>query len=118
MFRSNKIGQAPVRRAVAFHDLLAQEMELGQHLRPRFVGVNFHVVADGVRGKQSIDGAKLQQFLRDDFVEKFLRVGEQFARFFAVLFMLKNFGINAAQFPGVEKWRPVDQRHEVFQRYW
>ena len=65
-------------------------MERGQDLCARFVGVKFHVVADPVRREQSINPARLNQFPADDLFQQLLRVGEKFARLFAVFFVLKN----------------------------
>ena len=70
----------------------------------RFVRVKLHVIAYPVRREKSINTARLDQFFADDLLQQLLRVGKQFARLFAVFLMLKNFRINAAQFPGMEKW--------------
>ena len=64
-------------------------MELAQNLRPRFVGVKLHVVADPVRRKKSINAARLDQFLADHFLQQLLRVGKKFARLLAVFLVFK-----------------------------
>ena len=56
-----------------------------------------------------MDGAGLQQLAADDFIEQPLGVGEEFARFFAVLFVLENRRVATTQFPGVEERSPVDE---------
>ena len=116
----DEVSERPVRRAVALLHLLTEEMKLGENLGARFVGVNFHVFAHAIRGEETIDRRGANQFLGDDLVEQLLRVVEELGRFHAVFLVLKNLRINAAQFPGVEERRPVDElaqrgEREVFQ---
>src|SRR2546425_6688767 len=92
--------------------LLAQKVERGGNLLPRFVGIKFYVVANAVSGEKAIDGARSQQFLGDNLAEQFLRVLEQ-------LFCLRIFEdcrITATQLPGVEKRRPIDKWNKLLQR--
>ena len=91
-------------------------MEPAQDLGSRFVGVQFHIVAHPVSREETIDSARLNQFFADHFFQKFLRVGEQLARLLAVFLVLQNFWINAAQFPRMEKRRPVDEGNQIGQR--
>src|ERR1039457_881353 len=116
MFRTNKTRETPVGRAVAFFDLLAQEMELRPQMLTRAVGINLHVVAGGICGEQAINRAELQRFFGDKFSQQLMRVGKQFGGFLTVFFVLKNFRIDAAQFPSVEERRPVNERQDFFQR--
>ena len=83
----------------------------------RAVGIDFHVVAGRIGGKESVGGAQFQLLLAHDLLEQRLRVREQLGGFLAVLLVLEDLRINPAQFPGVEKWRPVDERHHFFQRH-
>jgi hypothetical protein len=53
----------------------------------------------------------------ENALEQLLRIGEKFGLFFPMLFVLENLRINAAQFPGVEKGRPINERHEVIERW-
>lgn len=115
MFRTDKIRQAPVRRAISLFNLLAQKKKRRQHLRPRFIGVKFHVVAHPVRREETINTPRLNQFFADDLLQQLLRVGKQFARLFAVFLVVQNGRITSPQFPGMEKRRPVNERDEVFQ---
>ena len=112
MFRRHEIGQAPIRRAVVLHNLLAQEMECGQHLGPRFIRVQFHIVARPVRREEAIHAARLDQFFTHHLFQERLRVGKQLARLFAVFLVLEDLRINPAQLPSVEKRRPVNERDE------
>ena len=115
MFRRDEVGETPVRCAISLFDLLAEEMKFGQNLCPRFVRVKLHVVAHPVRREETINTVRPDQFLADDLIQQLLRVGKQLARLLAVFLMLKNLRIHTAQFPGVEKRRPVNERNEVFQ---
>src|SRR5437870_4497442 len=61
-----------------------------------------------------MDPACDQQVLRDDTTKNCLRIIEEFARFFANLRVVENTRITAAQFPRMEKRRPIDERNQVF----
>ena len=80
-----------------------------QHLRPRFVGVELHVVAHRIRREETVNRARGEQFFADDFVEQLLRIREELARLLAVFFVLQDRRITPAQFPRVEERRPIDE---------
>ena len=61
-----------------------------------------------------MDPASDQQVLRDDTTKNCLCIIEEFARFFANLRVVENSRITAAQFPRMEKRRPIDERNQVF----
>ena len=91
-------------------------MESGQNLGSGLVAVKLDVVTDPVGGKEAIDAAGLQKFPACNFIEQLLRVGEEFASLLAVSFVVENGRVTAAQLPGVEEGRPVDERNEVGER--
>src|SRR5262245_55627602 len=101
--RRDKIGQAPVGRAVGLLDLLAEEMEPCQDGAARVVRVKLHVVAKRIRGEETIDGSGPEQLLADDFIQQLLRVGEKLPGLFAVPSVLEYGWVTATQLPGVEK---------------
>ena len=107
--RGDVIRQAVVGLVLGLLHLLAQEMERGQHAGPGFIGVELDIVADGVGREEAVDGARGQKFLGDDFVQQRLGIVEELLR----LRVFQDGGIAAAQFPGVEERRPVDEGHEV-----
>lgn len=90
-------------------------MDRGADGLARFVGVNLHVVADAVRGEESVNTARREQFFADDFGQHLLRIDEELARFLAMLLVIEDGRINAAQFPRVEERCPVNERGEVFE---
>src|SRR6266853_397024 len=110
---SDEVCQAPVRAAVGLLDLLAEEVERREHLSARFVGVQLDVVADAVGGEQAINASSGQQLCVGDVGQKFLRVSEKFAGFFAVPGVIEDRRITSAEFPGVEERRPVNEGDEV-----
>src|SRR5260370_38602259 len=61
-----------------------------------------------------MDPACDQQVLRDDTTKNCLCIIEEFARFFANLWVVENSRITAAQFPRMEKRRPIDERNQAF----
>src|SRR2546423_9614048 len=112
-FRRHEVGEAIIRLAVGLLNLLTKEMKRRQHLGSRFVGVKLDVVADAVRGKQTIDASWMKPFPAYDLVEQLLRVGKEFASFFAMFLVVQDCWIAAAQLPGVKKRRPIDEGDEV-----
>src|ERR1035438_9922495 len=91
-----------------FVHLLAQEMERGQDLRARVVGVKLDIVAHGIGGEEAIDAARGEQFPTDNVVQEFLRLLEEFLG----LWSFQDGRVSPAQFPGVEEGRPVDEGNE------
>ncbi len=83
--------------------------------RPRFIGVKLHVIAYPIRREETINAVRPDQFFADDLLQQLLRVGKQFARFLAVFLVVQYGRITSPQFPSVEKWRPVNERNELFQ---
>ena len=102
-FRSDEIGEAPVRCSIFLRNLLAQEMKPSQNIRPRFVGVEFHVIADAIGQEESVNASRLKRSAFDDPRQQLLRISEQLARFLAVLRMIENRRIASAQFPRVKE---------------
>src|SRR5678816_174260 len=103
VFRSDKIGQRLVRFALLFRHLLSEKMERRQNTRSRFIAVDFHIITDGVRRKNSVNSARGEKLPLNDLLEQFLRIDEKLARLFTVSFVVENCRIASAQFPGVKK---------------
>ena len=104
-------------RPSAIDLLLPQHREAHQLAAPRVVFVDDDVVADGVGGPEAVDAPRGQQLLGDDPVEQRLRVVVQLARRGAVLGVIEDRREPALQLPRGEEERPVDERHEIFERH-
>jgi hypothetical protein len=59
--------------------------------------------------KTTADAAEFERVIIDDFGEEFLGVVEKFLRLGAAIRIVEDRRIAAAQFPSVEKGRPVDE---------
>jgi hypothetical protein len=75
----DEIGEGAVWTARRLLFLLAQEIEPGEHLFARFVGVDlYRVIFQGVRGEEAAEGgAGREPLLGYDAVEQTLHVGEE-----------------------------------------
>jgi hypothetical protein len=67
-----------------------------------------NIVANRVCRPKSMNAARNQQILRNNLIEKFLRIVEKFARLLANLGIVENRRITTAQFPRMKEWRPID----------
>ena len=83
-------------------------MEGAEQLGPGVVGVEGDVFSGGGGGPDTPDGAGVDAVVFNEILEDTLGVVEEFGGFFAVGLMLQDFGEDAAQFPGVEEGRPVE----------
>src|SRR3569833_947025 len=97
--RRDEIREAPIGCAVLFFDLLAEKMEGLQDFGARFIRVKFDVISHAISREKSVSRLQFKQFLFDDFVQQFLGVDKQFARFFAVLYKKQKRKKHTAQFP-------------------
>src|SRR5690606_4181792 len=81
-----------------------------------FVGVENHVVADGLRRPERGDAPQAKTLLCYDALQQGLRVREYLARLRAILLVLQDFWIQALELPRPEKRRPVDVFGNLRQR--
>src|SRR5215210_7536871 len=95
----DKIRERIIGLSVRFLDLLTQETECRENFCPQFVSVKFNIIPNAISWENSVNTARLQQFLRDNFIEKLLGIREKFRCFHTVFFMFQNRGITSAQFP-------------------
>ena len=115
--RCDPVGQAVMRFALRFRTLLTQVMQREQWLIPGRVGIERDVVlADPVGREKADDRPRRQPAVGDDLVQHRLGVGEQVAGVFALFGIVENRWIAPAQFPGVEKRRPVNAFRQFRQR--
>src|ERR1043166_5610959 len=92
--------------------LLTEKVESSQRLPPRFVREKLDVIAHTVRGEQTVHRPGGQQLSRDDIGEQGLGIVEELFGFWIV----QDSRITAAQLPGMEKWRPINERHQFLER--
>ena len=108
-FGRDVVGQAMVELVSGLVHLLAQEMEAGQDLGSGIIGIKLEVIPYGIGREKAINGSDGEQFLGNDFLQQLLGIFEKLARLRA----LENGGIASAQFPGMEKRRPINEGDEV-----
>src|SRR4051794_25733200 len=101
--RRDVISEAVVELVGGLLHLLAKEMKGRQRFGPRFVRINFDVVADSFRRPDCKNAASRKKFLFANALQQFLRVIEKLARLFSDNRIVENGRIAAAQFPSVEK---------------
>src|SRR5690606_25101341 len=99
-----KISQTQIGLAGSFFALLPQMVQSGAHLRARFVGINFNVVADRIGGENADDGTRTQPFFINDAAQQRAGVVVEFLRFGAHHRVFQYFWKSASQFPGLKKW--------------
>src|SRR5512143_347967 len=115
-FRSDIIGQCQVGLALRFFRLLPQRMDDRQRARAGRIAIELNIVPDPRRCKEPVDTLGPQQAFLDNALEQLLRVIEQLLGPDPDRGILKNRGIASIEFPGVKKWRPVDERDQLFKR--
>ena len=84
----------------------------------RFIRVDLDIFQDAVCGEKSDHGARFEHFLAYDLLQQLLPIVEQVFRFGADSFLLQYFRINTAQFPGMEKRRPVNVGNDLTEWHW
>src|SRR4051812_16215610 len=93
--------------------LLTQEIKRGDFFSAGVISVDMDVVADGVRGPQSVNAARDQEIFRCNALEEFLRIIEKLTRLFAHLWVIEDRRVTATQFPGMKERRPIDIRNKI-----
>ena len=112
LFGSDEVGQRILGFALRLLHLLPQRIEGRQQACARRVRVELDVVAHAIRREKTGHAARGELLLADDFMQQLLRVVEKLLGLGPDGFVLEDARINALQLPGVEKWRPVDQRNQ------
>ena len=110
------VSQAAVEAALRFCPLLPQEQEFFLHDIAVFVFIQQDVVSIRCSGEETEYGPCPQPFLIDDRLEHLARIGKKTGGNFSHQGIFQNGRVAAGQFPGLEKRRPVDQLHQLFQR--
>ena len=116
--RRDKIGQRHVRPTIALGHLLTDAVD-GSHRSAaafRLGGPDRDIVADGTGREESDHRPRGEPLLRHDAGQHRLRVVPEASGGFADDRILQDVRIVAGQLPGLEERRPVNARHEVFQR--
>src|SRR5215207_5064931 len=101
--------------AIGFFHLLPEETERGPQVPARSVSVDLDVIPVRIGWEQTISRAQAERFLGDDLAQQTLSVGEQLARFLPMFLMLQNLWVNAAEFPRMKEWGPINQRNKIVQ---
>ncbi len=114
--RSYVVRQTLMRLAFRLALLLAQKGQSRQHPRTLLVRVHLHIVADGIRGKQTDHGARPQPALSDDLLQHEPRVRIQIARGLAHDGIRQHLGELSGELPGVEERHPIDVSEQLPQR--
>src|SRR5207244_10697985 len=94
-----------------FLHLLPQKIKSCQLLpasRGRGIAEKIDIIAGCVLGPEREYTARGQRLFGKDSVQNFLRVIKQLSRLRADRRVVENRRISSAQFPCVEKWRPID----------
>src|SRR3981081_4019871 len=69
--RRNKIRKGMVKLTQWFIHLLTQHVKFRQYLRARFIGVELDIVADAIRGPESVNAFRNKEPSIDDVLKKF-----------------------------------------------
>ncbi|MEY5016835.1 MAG: hypothetical protein RIS92_3193 [Verrucomicrobiota bacterium] len=108
-FRSDVVCEASVGFACLSFDLLAQEVERdGFFVGSIGVWRDEDIVSSACCGEESVYGAEFEQVLVDNPIQQGCCIVKEFGRLFAVFGVGEDVGVDAAEFPGVEEWGPVD----------
>ena len=105
----NKIRQTKIWRAIfALRHLLAQTTKTGQLIFPALILKQNDIITVSIRRPKAGNtmGGELIAF--DNFPEHFSRISIKRPRWFADNIVIENLGEAAGQFPGREKWRPIN----------
>src|SRR5262249_45150355 len=108
----DKVGQRLIELAGSLSKLLTERMKSGNYLFAGFIGVQLDVIADSRGGPETVDAAGVKQPMPDDFGQELLSVSKQFPGPVADDLVFKYFRIRSAQFPDVEKRRPIYKRNQ------
>src|SRR6266568_5073671 len=114
--RRDIVRERELRLAALIIFLLAQRVQPRDLPLSRYVVKHHDIVTVAIRWEKSVDGMSRKQFFVDDFVEKFLRVGEQLARSRSPGRIAQQIRIAPAHFPSVEERRPIDKRGKIRKR--
>ena len=106
--RCNIIRQAATQLPFLFLPLLAQEMECGQDVRPRFIRVHFNILARTIRRPKTRYATSSTTLVHNNVLKHLLTIGKQFLGLFTFLRFVKNRRINTMQLPGPKEGGPVD----------
>src|ERR1700709_2026512 len=91
-------------------------MYSGQQCFPGIIGINFNIVPDAVCGPKADNAACFKQFVIYNSFQQNLGIVIKFFGFDANVLIIEYFWETAAQLPCMEKRRPINIWHKLFQR--
>src|SRR5260221_8466201 len=114
--RSNKVGQAMIELTRRFIHLLTKHVEHRQHVAPRFVAVYLDIVTGTIGRPEPVNSFGSDKATVHDVLKEFLCIFKQLVSLGTHRWIVENRRESSAQFPSMEKWRPIDVRNQFIER--
>src|SRR5258707_5789414 len=114
--RRNEVGQAMIELTRGFIHLLTKHVEHRQQVASRFVAVYLDIITGTIGRPDPVDSFGSDKAAVHDVLKEFLRIFKQLVSLGTHLWIIENRRESSAQFPSMEKWRPIDVRNQFIER--
>src|SRR5260370_28665289 len=114
--RSNEVGKEMIDLPRRFIHLLTKNLKHRQHVAPRFVAVYLDIVTGTIGRPEPVNSFGSDKATVHDVLKEFLCIFKQLVSLGTHRWIVENRRESSAQFPSMEKWRPIDVRNPFIEQ--